>query len=299
VKDPQFDVTVFERLRARRAVGGSRDVLDAADLRIDPLGSGSDYTPFLQHLGIASLNLSFSGEGGGGSYHSQYDSFDHYTRFIDPDFAYGVALSKVAGRATMRLANADVVPLRFGNLVASVKRYSDEVTALADSLRRTTETRNRLLRMNAYALADDPREKRVPPDSQATVPYFAFAPLQNALARLERAADAYDGAVAGALATGVPPGRAAEIDRALAETERRLVLPEGLPRRPWYRHQIYAPGFYTGYGVKTLPGIREGLEERKFDEAAEHIGHVASAIERVSEAVERAAALLKGATQQE
>lgn len=294
ITDPQTSVSLWERLRASRAVASTRDPVDGGDLRIDALGSGSDYTGFLQHLGIASLNFSFGGESGGGSYHSQYDSFEHYTRFIDPDFAYGIALSKVTGRATLRLANADVLPFRITNFAKTVRRYTDEVTALADSLRTATERTNRLIRTGDYKLAANPTETLVVPDSQAVVPYLTFAPMQNALARLDRAAAAYDEAVPAALAAGgLSTLQEAELDRLLISTERLLTLEQGLPRRPWFRHQVYAPGFYTGYGVKTLPGIRESLEQREFDQAAEFIGHAAGALEDVSEAVERATALLR------
>ncbi|HSG49052.1 MAG TPA: M28 family peptidase, partial [Longimicrobiales bacterium] len=181
VADPQTGVTVLERLKARLAVSGNAEVGTRPDLRISPLGSGSDYTPFLQHLGIASLNIGYGGEGGGGSYHSIYDSFDHYTRFGDPGFAYGVALAKTAGRATLRLANADVLPFRFSNLADNVRRYLGEVEALAGDMRRATERHNRLVAGSAFSLASDPTLTYVPPEMQAPVPFLNFAPLQNAV----------------------------------------------------------------------------------------------------------------------
>jgi N-acetylated-alpha-linked acidic dipeptidase len=297
VEDPQTGVSVEERARARAAVtSGDPEVLDGPDRDISPLGSGSDYTPFLQHLGVASLNLGFGGENGGGSYHSMFDSFDHYTRFGDPTFEYGVALARVAGRATLRLANADVVPLRFANFHDHVESYLDELEALADELREQAEARRRLTEANAWALAADPTETWVDPEPLEPVPFFNFAPLENALAQLERAARDYDAALGESMAGGgPPPGRIQELNRTLVRTERLMTREEGLPRRPWFRHMIYAPGFYTGYGVKTLPGVREGLEERHWDEVEQYVSRVAESLESVARAVEEGTALLGGA----
>ena len=292
VEDPQTGVSVNERVRAARAVGGDPSALGSGDMPISPLGSGSDYTPFLQHLGIASLNIGFGGESGGGSYHSQYDSFDHYSRFGDPGFVYGVALAQVAGRATLRLANADVIPLRFSNFADRVEEYIGEVEELAARLRRVAELHNRLVATNAFRLAADPTEPFVAPDSVAPVPHIGTAPMRNALDRLERAAEAYDAALARSLAAGRTPRNVGALNDLLARTERLMSREEGLPRRPWFRHMIYAPGYYTGYGVKTLPGVREGLEEEQWLEAETYVTHVADALNRVAEAVERAASMV-------
>ncbi|MGH7504249.1 MAG: transferrin receptor-like dimerization domain-containing protein, partial [Longimicrobiales bacterium] len=294
VDDPQFDVSVLERVRAARAVNGNEEATTRDDMRISPLGSGSDYTPFLQHLGIASLNLGFGGESGGGSYHSAYDSFDFYMRFGDPDFAYGIALAKTAGRATLRLANAYVIPLRLSSFADNVSRYTNEVMELAADMREETERQNALVADSAYRLAADPRETYVPPEPEKPVPFLEFAPLQNAVARLEDAASEYDEAIVGALASdSLDAQHARELNDLLRGVEQLMTHPDGLPRRPWFRHQIYAPGFYTGYGVKTLPGIREGIEERKWDEVRTYVGRVAEALDRVSDAAERATGIVK------
>ncbi len=299
VTDPQTGVSVWERARAARAVRGNekarKEALTREDLRISPLGSGSDYTPFLQHLGIASLHLGFGGENRGGSYHSMFDSFDHYTRFGDPGFVYGVALAKTAGRTTLRFANADVLPFQFGSFAENVSRYLEEVTELADEMREETERENRLIRDRMYELAADPTQTYHPPESKESVPYLNFAPVKNALAELEGASKAYDQALATRMAGGgLPASRAAELNSVLMSTERLMTRDEGLPRRPWFRHQIYAPGFYTGYGVKTLPGIREAIEERKWVEAANQMEYAAEALRRVTRAIEQATDLLKG-----
>ena len=294
VEDPQTGVSVWERARARRAVQGNDEATSRTDLRINPLGSGSDYTPFLQHLGIASLNVGYGGENGGGSYHSQFDSFDHYLRFGDPGFHYGVTLAKTTGRMTLRLANADVLPMRFANFADNVGMYADEVRELLDETRTTTERENELVALNAYALAADPTQTYVPPSAKDLVPYLSFAPLQNAVAGLERTANTLDSEIQRVMAAGLPASAAEELNRVLMSTERLMTNDEGLPRRPWFRHQVYAPGFYTGYGVKTLPGIREAIEQRNWEEASEQIELVSDMLTRVSEALERAVRVLNG-----
>jgi N-acetylated-alpha-linked acidic dipeptidase len=290
--DPQTDVSVLERLRARRAVGGDPDALDG-DLPIYALGSGSDYTPFLQHLTISSLNVGYGGESGGGSYHSIFDSFDHYTRFGDPGLVYGAMLARTTGRMTLRFANADVIPYRFTSLARTVSGYADELNALADRIRSETEQHNALVERDAFRLQADPTETYVPPDAKAEVPYLNFAPLQNAGAHFEDAARAYDEALASRMEAGGPSAEVAErLNALLRGTERALGDEEGLPRRPWFRHTIYAPGFYTGYGVKTLPGIREAIELRDWDEAAAQTTRVAAALERLAQLLEEAREVL-------
>lgn len=290
--DPETGVSVLERMRARRAVDGDEDAL-SGDLSIYALGSGSDYTPFLQHLTISSLNVGYGGESGGGSYHSIFDSFDHYAHFGDPGLVYGAVLARTTGRMTLRFANADVLPYRFTSLAQSVSGYADELTGLSDRMRQETEQHNALVEAGAFRLQADPTETYVPPDAKPEVPYLNFAPLQNAVARLEDAAEAYDEALAAHMEAGGPSaGDTERLNALLRSTERALGDDEGLPRRPWFRHAIYAPGFYTGYGVKTLPGVREAIEQRDWDEAAEQTQRVARALERLVEILDEATAIL-------
>jgi N-acetylated-alpha-linked acidic dipeptidase len=289
VTDPQTGGSIGARLRASRRVGGDRSA-DAGDLRISPLGSGSDFTPFLQHLGIASLNLGFGGESDGGEYHSIYDSYEHYTRFGDPGFAYGVTLARTAGRLTLRLANAEVLPMRLENFAAHVGRYVDEVVALADELRGQAERRNALLADRAFQLAADPTETWIAPDSQAPVPHLNFAPLRNGMAHLAQAAERYDAAAAAGPPTD--PTVARDLNAILRGFEQALTRDPGLPRRPWFRHQVYAPGFYTGYGVKTLPAVREALEQRDWAEAEVQAAVVGETLDAAAREIERATALL-------
>ena len=297
VVDPETKVSIAERQRARRFVRGSpeakKDAKERPGLRLEALGSGSDYSPFLQHLGIASLNLGFSGESAGGSYHSIYDSFDYFSRFVDPEFAYGVALSKTAGRVVLRLASAGTLPFTFDPLADTVARYAKEVVTLADELRERTDDENRNIAERRWELAADPKETFVAPKPKATVPFLNFAPLQNAVTALKRSAAAYTNAEKERKAPLTAEARTV-LDEALYTTERALTRKEGLPLRPWYVHQLYAPGFYTGYGVKTLPGIREAIEERRFDEAQKQIAAAAEAIEACAARIDSAAGAMTG-----
>jgi N-acetylated-alpha-linked acidic dipeptidase len=293
VVDPERNVSVFERMRAHDLMTATneedrKEALDREMIRLDALGSGSDYTPFLQHAGIASLSIGYSGEGSGGSYHSVYDSFDYYTRFGDPNFDYGVTQAKTTGRLTLRLADADVLPFEFTTVAATIGRYTDELIHLTESMRRTTDDRNRLLADRTMEIAADPTKTFVAPPPQEPVPYLDFAALQNAVAHLRRSADEFAKAYASALASS-DEARQKALDDALMHAEQAFTRPEGLPRRPWYRHQIYAPGYYTGYGVKTLPGVREAIEERNWSEANAQIAILSKVIDGYAADVERAA----------
>jgi N-acetylated-alpha-linked acidic dipeptidase len=298
VTDPQTGVSVFERRHARRLTRGDTDDLAATgDHRINALGSGSDYTPFLQHLGIASLNLGFGGESGGGSYHSIFDSFDHYTRFIDPTFEYGIALAQTAGRAVLRLADAELLPWDFTAFETTVSRYADDVMTLTDDMREETDRHNRLVRDDRFKVAADPTETYVPPDAKDPVPHLNFAPIQNALEGLAESAEAHERARKALLAGDgrLSMDQAREVDAILYRTERAMTHPDGLPGRSWFVHQIYAPGFYTGYGVKTLPGVREAIEERAWDEAERQISRLAETLRQVATEIDRATRLLEPA----
>jgi N-acetylated-alpha-linked acidic dipeptidase len=302
VKDPQTGVSVLERARAKLradAFDGGRvdaDELKAAeaggDLPMGALGSGSDYSSFLQHAGVPSLNLGFGGEGeSAGSYHSIYDSYDHFVRFDDPGLAYGAALSKTVGRVVLRIADADTPPLRFGDLAATVHTYLGEVKALIDSRRKQDEKRAGLLSGNAFALASDPLAPVAAPLAEAPTPIIELAALENAVARLEASAKAYDAAYA-VKGAGLAAATRGRLNAALLGIDQALLIPEGLPGRNWYRHALYAPGRFTGYGAKTLPGVREAVEERRFADANVYAGRTAAAIERLAAKLDAARAII-------
>jgi N-acetylated-alpha-linked acidic dipeptidase len=301
VIDPEKQVPVFNRWKARAILDGNaderREARDRPDMRIGALGSGSDYTPFLQHLGIASLDLRYGGEGeSDGVYHSIYDSFDHYTRFVDPGFHYAAALAMTAGRVVLRFANADVLPFNVQNLSETVARYVSEVSKLNNDEREAIAERNRRILEKTYELAADPTTTLIVPKLEAVPPVLSFIPLQNALNRLQQSTRNYETAVREASAARRLQSRETQqsLDHALRQIEPALIVERGLPRRPWYRHAIYAPGFYTGYGAKTLPGIREAIEQHNWPEASEQIVIAAAAIERAAAQIDRASAALRG-----
>ncbi len=278
VMDPQTGVSVLERRRARDLSNGSSSTPSTGDIPISPLGSGSDYTPFLQHMGISSLNIGFGGENPGGSYHSLYDTFEHYTRFGDPGYAYGVALAQTAGRTTLRLANADVLPYHLSTFTGHVASYLDEIEEMAASMRKDRVTYNKHVADGTFALALDPKGDIMPPEAKPDIPYISLDHARNAFMALSDAAKRADAAVAGAEPSP-------ELNAALERVERAMTDMEGLPKRPWFRHQIYAPGFYTGYGVKTLPGIREAVEQEEWDEFERQHARLASRFLQIADAM--------------
>jgi N-acetylated-alpha-linked acidic dipeptidase len=306
VKDPETGASTLDRARADLEVRGvaqdageeakreAKAAASGADLPIGALGSGSDYTPFVQHLGVASINFGYGGEGEqGGVYHSQYDTYEHFSRFGDPGMVYGVVMAKTGGRLVLRTADADVVPLQFADMAISIETNVSELHKLADGLRERSVTVDRLLDSKAFTLADDPTKPTVAPERLDVVPAIDFGPLDAALAKLKASAGAYDAALPGAGA--LSPAKRAKLDAILIGVEHRLTDPQGLPGRPWYQHLIYAPGMLTGYGAKTLPGVREALEGRRWAEAQTYIGRTAAALDAARAQIDAATAILKGA----
>lgn len=294
VPDPKVRGSVGDRLLARTILEGTdaarRTARDDKRFEIGALGSGSDYTPFLQHLGIASINIGFGGEGEYGQYHSVYDSVDHYLRFQDPDLAYAATLAKVGGRAVLRLSEADLLPFDFVRSADRIGTYVTQIERLVETLKTETAEHNRRLDDGTMRLAANPAETLVLPDRKDAVPDFDLAPLRDAVQRLEVAARRFDTAARASLDASA--SSFATANDVLFRAERALTRREGLPRRPWFRHQVYAPGYYTGYGVKTLPAVREALEQRAWEEARQHIPIVAATLERYAGEIERAAATL-------
>jgi len=292
--DPILEVPVTDRLRAKLRLSadkGDQQEAQAPELPIAPLGSGSDYSPFLQHLGIASLNTSFGGEGPSGSYHTLYDTYAHYTRFRDPGLRYGVALAELNGRATLRLAQAPLLPFEFEGVAAAVDRFLSDLEGATEKQRTAQQQRAARLKDGSYALALDPEGAVAPPEAQRSVPYFNLAPLRNAHAQLAEAAKRYGALTADP--TALPEALRATVDRMLAQAEAQLTDPEGLPRRPWFRHFLYAPGFYTGYGVKTLPAVREAIEEEEYEQVAQEVARTAARLEALTAHIEAINALLE------
>ncbi len=302
VPDPETKSSVGARLRAHIQVQALSDThleknakaaASGADLLIGALGSGSDYSTFLQHLGVASIDLGYSGEDEqGGIYHSAYDTFEHYSRFGDPTFDYGVALSKTAGRMVLREADADILPLQFGGFADTVGGYLEELKKLNAEMKTKSEAQDKLLAESAFGLVSNPAEPTLPPPADGPVPMLDFAPLDTALVKLKASAAAYDGTLAKAGA--VAPERAARINALLRDIDQTLLDPEGLPGRPWFKNLAYAPGVLTGYGAKTLPGVREAIEGRRWAEAQAYVGRTAAVLNAYAARVDAACALLKG-----
>jgi N-acetylated-alpha-linked acidic dipeptidase len=298
ISDPETSLTVWKRaqlgqLAAAQSPRDREELRTRGDLHIGALGSGSDYTPFIQHLGIASLNLGYGGEGGDGIYHSIYDNFEHFSRFNDTSFVYGRALAQTAGTMVLRLANAEVLPFQFENLSETAGRYLDELKGLLTDRRGEATERNRELDERVFDAVRDPRAPMAPPTRAEVAPFLNFAPLENGLDSLRKSAARFEAALATAEAKSLSGVPLDEVNGILLAVERSLTSAEGLPRRPWFRHLLYAPGFYTGYGVKTIPGVREAIEQANWKEAE---GEIARAAERLTAAagmIEKAAGLLE------
>ncbi len=295
VIDPQTGVSIKQRKYALDMVNAGQaarvNLNGNRNIELSALGAGSDWSGFLQFLGIASLNIGFGGEGEGGEYHSIYDSYEHFVRFTDPGFQYDIALAKTAGRAMMRMANADVLPFDVNTFYKTVAGYVTEVKTLTDNSRSATEEENMMIRNNLFDLATDPLNKLKSPEIKDPVPYLNFSDLENALVQLRDTTGEFQKLYNNALL--LPPDRQKELNEILFTVERSLLNDKGLPGRPWYKHQIYAPGYYTGYGVKTLPGIREAIEQRKWQEAQENIEIVSKTLEGYNLQVQHAMKILR------
>jgi len=303
VKDPETGSSVGQRARAAIQVQAlapdateeqkyrARDMAAGGDLAIGDLGSGSDYTPFVQHLGIASINFEYGSESEqAGVYHSLYDDFEHFERFGDPTGAYSVAMSQTAGRMVLRAADAEIVPLQFGDLAKGVASHVEELHRLADTMRQRSEALDKALDAGDFALADDPGRKWAAPEREDVVPSIAFGSLDAAVARLKASAASYDTAAG---AAELKPDRRAQVDVVLLGVEQSLTDDRGLPGRPWYKHLLYAPGVLTGYGAKTIPGVREAIEGRRWSEADEYATRTAQVLNACADRLDKATALLK------
>jgi N-acetylated-alpha-linked acidic dipeptidase len=272
VMDPRTGKPVFEEARRRAILGEAEAVRKAAEadpsLRIAPLGSGSDFTPFLQHLTVSVLNVSFGGESPGGVYHSAYDTIKWYQTYSDTDYSYGRTLSQLTGTLLLRLADAPVLPFQYSDTADTLLRYVVELEKLAS----------------------DKKDSKVD-----------LRPVRTAVEALKAAGENFEKAYA---SVGKANSQALlakkdlqQLNKLLLTSEQKLGNSDGLPRRDWFKHQIYAPGFYTGYGVKTMPQIREGLEENRFTEAQGGVRTVSAAINalaaQVNEAREKLQAVVK------
>ncbi|MGC0774353.1 MAG: transferrin receptor-like dimerization domain-containing protein [Candidatus Acidiferrum sp.] len=302
IQDPETKLTAWKRdeMRAleRAPEDKKQEVRQRPDLHLSALGSGSDYTPFLQHVGIASLDIGFGGEDGGGIYHSIYDDFYWYTHFSDTTFVYGRALSQTGGTAMMRLADADLLPFDFGDFAETMQTYVHELKDLSKKMQDEVRERNREIDEGVFTATADPKKTYIPPKKEEVPPYQDFAPLENAVDAVTRSAAEYHKALQHADANGGAALASAsldEVNRLLIESERKLITQEGLANRKWYRHQLYAPGFYTGYAAKTMPYVREAIEQKQWKQADEGVVVVAHCLQDEAKLIDDAAAKLAAA----
>jgi N-acetylated-alpha-linked acidic dipeptidase len=304
IPDPETKLSAWKRQQLREISNAKtpeqrEEIRKRSDLRIPALGSGSDYTAFLQHDGVASLNIGFGGEDEGGIYHSIYDDFYWYTHFSDTDFVYGRALAQTGGTAVMRLADADLLPFEFGDFADTVQTYLKELKTLSQKMQDDVLERNKEIEEGVFKATNDPKRPLVPPPAEAVPPHLNFAPFENAVDALTRAAAEYRKALDQANANGgaaLASASLAGVNKILIDSERKLTNAEGLPNRPWFKHQLYAPGFYTGYGVKTVPAVREAIELKKWKLADEGIVVVSRVLEDEAALISSAAAKLAAAT---
>ena len=306
ITDPEKNISVWKRSQAQRLAGSRRmdmnqpdhrEARTRGDLPIGALGSGSDYTAFLDHLGVASLNVAYGGEDEGGIYHSIYDDYYWFTHFSDVDFAYGRTLAQTIGTMVLRFADADVLPYDFTDVADTIHRYDDELKTLLKNRQDEARERDQNLDDGVYSATSDPRRPTVAPPKEEIPPFLNFAPLDNGQSALERSAEHYARALKAFTTSQAASSQALQqVNDQLIQTERKLTSAQGLPRRPWYQHLIYAPGYYTGYGAKTLPGVREGIEEKRYQEAEDQIARVGQALDDYASAVESAAQELERAT---
>jgi N-acetylated-alpha-linked acidic dipeptidase len=298
IQDPETGLSVYERSRlASIAAAKSADerakLRARRDLRVDALGDGSDFTAFQDFAGISTLSVEFGDEDDGTEYHSIYDDFYWYTHLSDTDYSYGRALAQTAGTAMMRIADADFVPVDYGPQAEAIGEYVDELEKLLQDKREESTERNREIEEGLFAATRDPRKPLAAPPAEIVPPYMNFAPLRNALASLHKSADRYSRVLESFRAAGSPalaPESLAIINGDLSGISQLFLNERGLPGRPWFKNQVYAPGAYTGYGAKPIAAVREYMDEQKWLEAEAEVPQVAAVIARVAAGVDKAAA---------
>ena len=231
------------------------------NVRLGALGSGSDYTVFLDHLGIPSINLGFGS--GNGIYHSRYDTHWFFTQYGDPGFVYGIALTDLVAKFLLRVANSTVYPFDYSSTAETIHQYIDEVE-------KESEDRNVAKHLNFSSLR-----------KSTEILHATSLVLNNQIELLLSN-------------PGANRALIKEVNRYLLLAEENFTDNGGLPGRPWFRHQIYAPGFYTGYGVKTLPGVREAIEKGDTREAQKMMVVLEQSLQRVQKTLLNAVVVSAG-----
>jgi N-acetylated-alpha-linked acidic dipeptidase len=303
IVDPEKNISVWERAHLRAIMhakdGEERSKLRKRnDLTVTELGDGSDYTAFQDFAGISSLNLGYGGEYEGDQYHSIYDDFYWYTHFADQDFTYERALAQTAGTLVLRLANADLLPFDYAPQAESIAKYESDLEKLLKDKREEITERNLQIQEGAFSATSDPHKTFVPPPVEAVPPFMNFAPMQNSLELLKKSAQRYSKALEkfqSATDVSIPQSSLDAVNADLLRVSRLFLNEQGLPERPWFKNQIYAPGAYTGYGAKPVAAVREYMDQKKWKEADAQIPMVAQVIENISAGINKAAEELEGA----
>jgi N-acetylated-alpha-linked acidic dipeptidase len=297
IEDPETHMSVYQRSHLYSIAHASTDeersdVRNRRDLEVEALGDGSDFTAFQDFAGISTLSVEFGDEDDGTQYHSIYDDFYWYTHFGDKDFVYGRALSQTAGTAIMRLADADIIPVDFAPQAQAISKYVADLEKLLKDKQGEFTERNLELQEGVFKATFDPLRPLLPPVAEAVPPFIDFAPMKNAVTLLTKSAERYSAALAALTAKGAPalPEPAlALLNGDLLRVSRAFLNEKGLPDRPWFKNQIYAPGAYTGYGAKPIAAVREYMDERRWRDAEAQVPQVAQAIESAAAAVDKAA----------
>jgi N-acetylated-alpha-linked acidic dipeptidase len=303
VTDPEKKISVFERAHLR-AILHAKDADERAqvrkrnDLRLNALGDGSDFTAFQDFAGIPSMDVGFGGEDEGDQYHSIYDDFYWYTHFIDTDFVYGRALAQTAGTTVLRFADADLLPFDYAPQSDAIAKYESELEKLLKDKQEEINERNLEIQEGVFTATADPHKTYVPPPVEAVPPFMNFSPMKNSLELLKKSAEHYSKALAAFQAAGSPTIPQPSLDTVngdLLNISRLFLNEKGLPERPWFKNQIYAPGAYTGYGAKPIAAVREYMDEKKWKEADAQIPGVAQIIEKIAGGINKAADDLEAA----
>ena len=302
INDPEKNIPVWQRahlLRISRAANPDEraEIRKRIDLRINALGDGSDYTAFLDHAGISALNIGFGGENDADQYHSIYDDFFWYTHFVDTDFAYGRALAQTGGTAVMRLADADLIPYEYSAAADTIQRYVKELEKLLKDKQDEATERNTELQEGVFTATSDPKKASVPPPHEEVPPFMNFAPLKNGLESLTLSAARYQEAFKKWQEHGEQSSQSLDsVNADLLRIQKAFLTDRGLPERPWFKHQVYAPGAYTGYGAKPIAAVREYMDQKKWKEADAEVPGIGKVLENVSSSIDKATDDLNRAT---
>ena len=296
IQDPEKHISVQQRARLQRIANAPNaeeraEIRKSNDIRIGALGDGSDYAPFIDHAGISALNIGYGGENDADAYHSIYDDFYWYTKFVDTDFAYGRVLAQTGGTVVMRLADADLIPYEYNAEAETIGRYVKELEKLLKDKQDEITERNLELTEGLFMATADPRKTSVPPPAEPVPPFMNFAPLKNGVEAIKKSAERYQSAFAKwpAGGTDLPAQTAAALNTELVQIQRAFLTERGLPERPWFKHQVYAPGAYTGYGAKPIAAVREYMDQEKWKEAEAQVPIIGQVLENVAAAIGKAA----------